>query len=157
MPLSCTVNALLYSLSHNYSPLIAYNCYTCSPILTPSYAFTFFRLVYSNSFCAFTLFYILHYLLNNNCALQIFFTLSRSCTSTVFSPLSDTQRRPLLKPLCAAHCPHPSPVPSVHCRTLFAFTLLRFPLRLYALLFLTFNSELIHTSSISLSPSSPPL
>ena len=69
MPLSCTVNALLYSLSHNYSPLIAYNCYTCSPILTPSYAFTFFRLVYSNSFCAFTLFYILHYLLNNNCAL----------------------------------------------------------------------------------------
>ena len=69
MPLSCTVNALLYSLSHNYSPLIAYNCYTCSPLLTPSYAFTFFRLVYSNSFCAFTLFYILHFLLNNNCAL----------------------------------------------------------------------------------------
>ena len=122
------------------------------------YAFTFFRLVYSNSFCAFTLFYILHYLLNNNCALHFFFTLSRSCTSTVFSPLSDTQRRPLLKPLCAAHCPHPSPVPSVrslqNALRLYALAL---SVTLYALLFLTFNSELIHTSSISLSPSSPPL
>ena len=78
-------------LSHNYSPIIAYNCYTCSPILTPSYAFTFFRLVYSNSFCAFTLFYILHYLLNNNCAL--YFLRFHAFTFLRFyalPPLSDT-------------------------------------------------------------------